>query len=442
MPEVMGPLASNVFNAKYSWDGTETWEATAHRVATNVMAAIGLAADSPETRAIENLIATRKFIPGGRYLYSAGREFHQTQNCILLRADDSAFGWGDLLRKATLASMSGAGIGIDYSDIRPKGSPISKTGGLASGPCSLMHAVNEVGRQVKQGGNRRAAIWAGLRWDHDDIMDFIHIKDHSKRALQAKKEDNDFPLPMELTNVSVLLNDEFFDAYHNDEHEKHELAHKVYDETLKRMLKTAEPGFSVDVGKNAGETLRNACTEVTSADDSDICNLGSLNMSRFDTLGEFVVGVWFATLFLLAGTVYSDLPYEEIDVIRTKNRRLGLGLMGMHEWLLQRGKKYGPDVDLGYWLEEYAQSTFIAKMHADRFGLTAPVKTRAIAPTGTIGIIGETTTGIEPIFCVSYIRRWSNGPDTWAEDYVVDPTAKRFIDEEGMDPTEIGRAHV
>lgn len=434
-----GPLAESVFREKYSWDGVEEWTATAHRVASNVMAAIGLGDDDPDVQAITQLIAERKFIPGGRYLYSSGRDFHQTQNCVLLKAEDSATGWADLLWKSALSLMSGAGVGVDYSDIREKGALVGRTGGTASGPTSLMQAVNENGRQVKNGGNRRAAIWAGLKWSHPDIMEFIRIKDWSPAARLAKDEDQNFPLPMELTNVSVILDDEFFEAYHDTLHALHSRARRIYWSTIKRMLKTGEPGFSIDVGENAGESLRNACTEITSHDDSDICNLGAINLARIESHEEFEQAVRLGTLFLLAGTVYSDVPYEKIADIRTKNRRLGLGLMGVHEWLLQRGKPYAPDKELGDWLETYKWSTPYAERYAFEHGLTPPLKTRAIAPNGTIGIIGETTTAIEPIFCVAYERRWSKGAD-WERQYVVDPTAKRLIDQ-GVAPDSIQDAY-
>jgi ribonucleoside-diphosphate reductase alpha chain len=206
------------------------------------------------------------------------------------------------------------------------------------------------------------------------------------------------------------------------------------------MLKTGEPGFSVDTGKNVKETLRNACTEVSSVDDSDICNLGSINLARIDSLDEFKDVLECGTAFLLAGTVYSDVPYAKVDMMRTKNRRLGLGLMGVHEWLLIRGKAYGKDDELQTYLEAYATSTEIAKRYADEWELSHPIKTRAIAPTGTIGIVAETTTGIEPIFCAAYKRRYLKG-STWNWQYVLDPTAKRLV-EHGVDPDKIEDAYV
>lgn len=423
----MSPFAYGTYKRKYAMDGEE-WPDTARRVAINVMAALGYAEDSDVTLKISELITDRKFLPGGRYLYASGRELHQVQNCLLMRAEDSREGWSELMYKSGQALMTGAGIGIVYSDVREKGAVIKKTGGLASGPISLMSIINEIGRRVMQGGSRRSAIWAGLHWWHPDVIDFIHAKDWSSFVREQKLNDYNFPAELDMTNVSVILDRDFFDAYEDESNELHDHAVRVYLETVEQMVRKAEPGFSVDY-ENANECLRNACTEVTSEDDSDICNLGSLNLSRFDTLDDFAEAVDYATLFLLAGTVYSHVPYEKVGEVRGKNRRLGLGVMGVHEWLLKRGYRYEPNDELGKWGQIYADvSRASADFYADYHSISRPVKVRAIAPTGTIGIIGETTTGIEPIFAVAFKRRYLVEGDKWKYEYVVDPTAHRLIE--------------
>jgi ribonucleoside-diphosphate reductase alpha chain len=437
----MSPFAETIFKQKYSMelhDGSrETWEQTAKRVAKHVMRAVN--APKSTVAKIEKMIAERKFMPGGRYLFATGRPFHQVQNCLLMRADDSREGWSELMQKSTMALMTGAGIGVVYSDVRAKGRPIRKTGGIATGPLALMEMVNEAGRGIRQGGSRRSAIWGGLHWDHPDCMEFITSKNWSPEVRALKEKDFNFPARLDGTNVSVILDDEFFKAYKDEKHPKNSLAHGVYWATLRQMLKTAEPGFSIDCGKNKGENLRNACTEVTSADDSDICNLGSINMARIESLEEMAEVLDLAIQFLLAGTVYSDVPYAKVDQIRTKNRRLGLGLMGLHEWLLRRGKKYGPDAELEEYLKVYATSTEVAHKYADAWEISRPVKTRAIAPTGTIGIVAETTTGIEPIFCVAYKRRYVKG-DVHHYQYVIEPLAQALI-EQGISADSIEDAY-
>lgn len=443
-PELLafGPFAETIRLQKYAHkldEGIESWEDTAYRVARCVMKSVGAAKSL--TDEIAYRIALRQVIPGGRYLYAAGRPFHQTQNCFLFRAEDSREGWADLLQKSAMALMTGGGIGIDYSQIRSEGKSIRKTGGYATGPTALMQIINECGRGVMQGGSRRSAIWAGLNWKHPDVLKFITLKNWIPEVRDMKKKDFNFPAILDMTNISVLLDDEFFEAYNNEEHILHSQAHQVYWDVLRRMLKTAEPGFSIDVGVNAHETLRNACTEVTSRDDSDVCNLLSLNMARIDTLEDMQACVELAMAFGVAGSVYSDVPFAKVDSVRTKNRRIGLGLMGLHEWLLIRGKSYGPDEELENYLRIYASSGKYAKGYARDWDLSTPIKTRAIAPTGTIGIIGETTTGIEPVLCSAYKRRYLKG-DSWHYQYVIEAVAKRLIEEKGVEPDAIEDAYI
>lgn len=437
----MGSHATNIMTQKYLWTekGEKEWRDIAWRVTKSVLREVGITMRDPLAKKVFHFIHTRKFLPAGRYLYASGRPLHQVQNCLLLRAEDSREGWADVMWKSGMALMTGAGIGIVYSAIRPEGRIIRRTGGKATGPMALMVAVNEFGRGIMQGGSRRSAIWSGLNWQHADILKFIRIKDWSDDIKRLKEKDFSFPAPMDMTNISVLLDDEFFTAYHNEKHTLHTHAHTIYWETLRQMLKTGEPGFSIDVGKNSGEDLRNACSEITSHDDSDICNLGSINMARIESPEEMKEVVEAATVFLLAGTVYSDVPYSKVDQVRTKNRRLGLGLMGLHEWLLDRGKPYGPDSELEEYLKIYEDNGRVAKEYADKWEISVPIKTRSIAPTGSIGILAETTTGIEPIFCAAFKRRYLKH-STWSYEYVINPIAKKLVDA-GHNPDQIEDAY-
>lgn len=437
-----GAFADTIRLQKYAHvkeDGTkESWPETARRVVTAVMSAVQAPQETIET--LVQLVTDRVFIPGGRYLSSCGREYHQVQNCLLMSVEDSREGWSDLLRNASTGLMTGAGIGVEYSAIRSEGSPIRRTGGSATGPLALMQMLNECGRGIRQGGSRRSAIWAGLNWQHKDIFKFIGMKDWPAEIRALKEKDFNFPATMDGTNISVGLDDEFFEAFKDRHHPQHQRAIGVYWETVRHMLESAEPGFSINLGKDSNEILRNACTEVSSADDSDICNLGSINMARIGSLQEMGQAVEYGTMFLLAGTIYSDLPYEKVGKIRTKNRRLGLGLMGLHEWMLQRGLRYGPSEELEEYMRVYERSTYHAKRYACAWEISEPVKTRAIAPTGTIGIVGETTTGVEPIFCTAFKRRYLSEGTTWKYQYVLDPTAKRLIDS-GIDPEDVEDAY-
>lgn len=550
-------FAHDIYLQKYSMNQQEKWEDTARRV---VSAVCGQLLDSKTQEKIYKLILDRKFIPGGRYLYSAGRPFHQVNNCFLFRVGDSREEWSDLMYKVTSSLMTGGGIGVDYSALRPEGAPIKGTGGFSTGPIALMKMTNEAGRHIMQGGQRRSAIYASLNWKHDDIYKFMSVKNHSSDLRAMKEKDFNFELPMELTNISVNYDTEFFIAIEDESHPLHQKAKDVFTFNCKQAFSTAEPGFSFNYLKD-NETLRNACqpefapislvdgkqttfgqlevgqvlksgynnqeskvikkwsngirptyiytfddgsvfigttdhkvvietpyntnlkmqieearthglkvktengyyiprkpifigdhevfeitvdnvnhtyvsggvvtsncTEVVSEDDSDKCNLGTLWINRFKDRKEFAEGVKYSTLFLLCGAIYSDVPNAKIKEVGDKNNRIGLGLGGIHEWLMLNGGVYACTPELHKWLRIYEQeSDSAAFIYAKQLGVAIPKGKRAIAPTGTIGILAETTTGIEPLFCKAYKRRYFKD-GKWMSQLVVDGSVKRLLE--------------
>lgn len=157
---------------------------------------------------------------------------------------------------------------------------------------------------------------------------------------------------------------------------------------------------------------------------------------------EFKSIVSLASKFLVCGTLRADLPYEKVYKVREKNRRLGLGLMGIHEWLLKKGQRYEVTPELKEWLIVYEdESERSANEHCDRFYLSRPKAYRSIAPTGTIGILASTTTGIEPLFAVAYKRRYLTEGTKWRYEFVVDSTADYLINEYGIEPEKIDTAY-
>jgi ribonucleoside-diphosphate reductase alpha chain len=418
-------FAQDIYLQKYSLNGQEKWEDTARRV-TDAVCGQHLSPDDRD--AIFKIILDRKFIPGGRYLYSAGRSFHQVNNCFLFRAEDSREGWSELMYKATSSLMTGGGIGVDYSALRAEGELVKRTGGQSTGPISLMRMVNEAGRNIMQGGQRRSAIYASLNWKHLDVDKFLLIKNHSPELRAQKEKDFNFPLDMELTNISVNYDTEFFIAIENKNHPLHNRAWQVYLLNCKQAFSTAEPGFSFNFRKD-NETLRNACCEVVSEDDSDKCNLGTIWLNRIKDTKELRKVTKYATMFLVCGGIYSDVPNEKIKEVGSKNNRIGLGLGGIHEWLMARGMKYEVTPELHKWLAVYKEeSDSQAFISAKTLNVSVPKGIRAIAPTGTIGIIAETTTGIEPLFCKAYLRRYFK-EGKWLSQYVVDGSVKRLLDQ-------------
>lgn len=438
MSEFRNSFAENVFRFKYAQGPGDTWAKLSERLVEDVCGSrngtVPILMSTEDRKLLTQLIKDMKFIPGGRYLYYAGRPFKAYNNCFLLRAEeDTREEWSNVTWRAMSCLMTGGGIGIDYSRLRPAGKALSRTGGTASGPIPLMSAINEIGRNVMQGGSRRSAIYASLNWQHEDIQKFLYIKNWSEDIKAMKLKDFNASAPLDMTNISVNYDDaSMVGGLENN---------AVFLQNVRQAMETAEPGFSFNFGAKQNETLRNACTEVTSEDDSDVCNLGSINMGRITSIEEFKQVIELGSKFLVCGTLRADLPYEKVYKVREKNRRLGLGLMGIHEWLLKKGYKYEVSTELHKWLAVYRdESKRAADEHCDRFFISRPVAYRAIAPTGSIGILAGTTTGIEPLFAVAYKRRFLTEGTKWKYQYVVDGTADLLIQQYGVKPDAIESA--
>ena len=177
-------FAENIYNQKYRQGPNDDWGACADRIVEDVCGTQGGTSGalmSKEDRAeLTEHIKSFRFIPGGRYIYYSGRPYKAYNNCYLLRAEeDTREEWSAVTWRAMSCLMTGGGIGIDYSRIRASGKPLSRTGGIASGPLPLMSAINEIGRNVMQGGSRRSAIYASLNWQHEDIPEFLRVKNWS-----------------------------------------------------------------------------------------------------------------------------------------------------------------------------------------------------------------------------------------------------------------------
>ena len=435
-------LAHNIFKTKYALHQTETWHQRAITIVESVCGASGghPILSQPEREQLVEYISAMKFIPGGRYIYYAGRPAKYYQNCYALRVlEDTREEWSAITQRAMACLMTGGGIGVDYSVVRPAGRILQRTGGLSSGPIPLMHAINEIGRNVMQGGSRRSAIYGSLNWQHDDAPEFLKAKNWGdmpvgstgKTLKDIKAEDFNFPCPLDMTNISL----NYDDAWLADK------TNPTFIANVRQAISTGEPGMSFNFGAKQNETLRNACCEFVSEDDSDVCNLGSVNIGNIESMEEFKDVVALAAKFLVCGTMRSGVPYAKVAEVREKNRRIGLGLMGIHEWLLKRKMKYEVTPELHKWLEVYRdESKTAADEHCDRLYLSRPVAYRAIAPTGSIGILASTTTGIEPLYAVAYKRRYLVDGTRWKYEFVVDATADHLIQTHGINPEEIESA--
>ena len=440
-PQFRSKFSEDIFNTKYAHENADTFHVLACTLVHDVCQ--DYLPDDEKDELIDH-ISNLRFIPGGRYLYYAGRDKKFFNNCYLLKAEkDTREDWAKLSWEAESCLMTGGGIGVDYSVYRQEGQTLKGTGGISSGPIPKAMMLNEIGRHVMQGGSRRSAIYASLNWKHPDIDKFLVSKNWAdmpvgntgQTIFDIKQEDFNFPAPLDMTNISVNYDTEWLLNYW----ETGDVG-DVFRCNVRQALRTAEPGFSFNFFEKENETLRNACTEISSEDSSDVCNLGSLNLARIDDLNQLREVVSLSTKFLLCGTLRAQLPYDKIYQVREKNRRLGLGLMGLHEWLIQRGGRYETTPDLHRWLKVYeAESDKTARDFSKSLSVSRPVAVRAIAPTGTIGILAGTSTGVEPIFAVAYKRRYLKNR-RWHYQYVIDSAAQEMIDLYGIKPSEIESA--
>jgi ribonucleoside-diphosphate reductase alpha chain len=436
-------LGEEIFRQKYASNSNETWSDRAHTVVNWVCgdmdgAKNNLMAKSDRDQ-LTQYISEFKFMPGGRYLWYAGRDARFFNNCYLLRLEeDSREEWAGLTQRAMSCLMTGGGIGVDVSRCRPSGRQLRRTGGVASGPIPLLYTLNEVGRNVMQGGSRRSALYGSMNWQHEDARHLLKAKNWHDVKIEgsditiadAKKANFNYPAPLDMMNISLNYDDAWL----------HVNGSEVFTENCRQALMTGEPGFSFNFGDKQDETLRNACTEITSEDDSDVCNLGSINFANVDSIEELKDVVSLASKFLVCGLIRAHLPYDKVGKVRQKNSRIGLGLMGLHEWLLKRGHKYGMNNELKQWMKVYeSESKRSADAHCDRLFLNRPKGYRAIAPTGSISILAGTTSGMEPIYAVAYRRRYLTDGTRWKHQFVIDGTAEYLISQ-GIQPSEIESA--
>lgn len=399
-------LSAKILREKYLMDGESCWSDVSKRVSNEVLRSIG--ASKSEIAETYEAITSKKFIPAGRFLYAAGRPLHQIYNCLSLDVEDSREGWANLLYESAMALQTGAGIGVRYNKIRPKGSLIHRTGGVASGVMSLVRMVNAIGEEVIQGGSRRSAILGMLHIAHPDAFDFIN----------AKITDG----VLKCTNLSIELQS------------PEETSNDLFDLVITRMYNNGEPGLIMNY--DTDDVLANACSEMSATYSATPCCLGSINLGKVESIQEMEHLVNIGTRFLIAGTLYSDVPFPKVSQVMEKDRRIGLGLMGVAEFLAKHNEPYGESQRLEEYLRVYGNATAIANIHTRKLSISPVVKSRAVAPTGTISLVAETTGGIEPIFSEKYIREYYTKQGAIAVEQVVDVVAERIKRMYGLSKVE------
>lgn len=420
---------------------TETPEEMFKRVAHHIARAETNYGNDANIKEIEEtfytMLTTFKFLPNSPTLMNAGRRLGQLAACFVLPIEDSMDGIFDSLKNAALIHKSGGGTGFSFSRLRPKNSRVGTTGGVASGPVSFMKIFNTATEQVKQGGTRRGANMGILRVDHPDIMEFITCK-------RDNGELNNF-------NISVGITDVFIEAVKNnstyelidpsDKKKVDELdAAQVYHAIIKQAWENGDPGI-VFLDKLNRDNPTPGLGEIEATNPCgeqpllpmEACNLGSINLGKFVIESDddpaidyegLKETVWSAVRFLDNTIDMSRYPIPEIDKMVKGNRKIGLGIMGFADMLYQLKTPYNSEQALVIaeeimafiQNESHEASKHLAKERGvfDNFDKSIfkdkkdcsyrNATTTTIAPTGTLSIIAECSSGIEPLFALSFVR--------------------------------------
>lgn len=427
---VLSENAQILFNKRYALKDAkgkilENWDDLCKRVADYI-------SQDEKTKADKNkwfkiyyeMINDLRFVPNTPTLINSRKADAQLAACFVLGIEDSMVSIMDTAKYAALIHKSGGGTGFNFSKLRPRGSRVKTTSGVASGPVSFLKMYNSITQQIKQGGARRGANMGILSVTHPDILEFIDVK-------QDTSELTNF-------NLSVAITDTFMKALRKNE--EYELidpntkqvvrklkAKDVWDKICKNAWKTGEPGlFFIDTTNKANQygTIEstNPCGEEPLRN-YESCNLGALNLTKyvkdkkfdFDLLRE---DTYSATRFLDSVVSMNSYPLDIIKTTHAETRKIGLGIMGFADALIKLGIVYGSKESQDFADKVYGNIHKWSLEASEHLGKIKGIPkacqelkikrrnlwTTTIAPTGSTGMLAGVSSGIEPIFAVAFIK--------------------------------------
>ncbi|MFP3946374.1 MAG: adenosylcobalamin-dependent ribonucleoside-diphosphate reductase [Archaeoglobaceae archaeon] len=410
-----------------------------------------------------NMMTNFEFLPNSPTLMNAGTEIQQLSACFVLQIKDSMQSIFDGVKNMAIIQKTGGGTGMDFSELRPKGDVVKSTGGVASGPVSFMRVFDTATEVTKQGGRRRGANMGILRYDHPDIREFITTK--LEKGI------------LENFNLSVSVEDEFMETVkgsedywlinpRNGERVYRVNARKIFDLIVDSAWKDGDPGlvFIDEINRrhplSEKITATNPCGEVPLLP-FESCNLGSINLAKMLRRSD---DGWEIDYPKLEETVRNSVhfldnvidanhyPFPEIEEMTRKNRKIGLGVMGWAELLLRLGIKYDSQeaINLGEEVMSFISRTardmsvelgkergsfpgFESSTWFEDYGHMRNATVTTIAPTGSISIIAGCSSGIEPLFAISYVRHALDG-ETLLE---VNPEFEEIAKKRGLYSEEL-----